>query len=203
MKIKKIVSIALVVVMVFSLSATAFAATEDSITVNGTIQNTNTTDPNTPGTSTDAYDVTFTTTVYWWVTQANPTAVVDGTSTGPGAVNNIIKNESSSDLKVSFVDFVVVSASQADVTAAVSNGLTLFLTGNLTAGIGGVGSQDLASGYTPSAAIPYESVAGTPIKLLPGTANQWTYGFTGTYSGSLSTTALTPQYTMTLEFDWA
>lgn len=191
---KKILSIVIVLALVFTLSVSAFA-TPGEVTVNGHIQNTLETDPtidpvgdpSNPG----SYDVTFTSTVHWWVTEASYPSVKNGNASGlDDSVQNVIQNNSTSGtaIKVSLNSFTGDT-----VAASIASKLTLNLTGALAAN--GAGSINLASDYI--------GTTNYTANLDPGTANAWTYGFNGTYTGTLSTTAVTPQYTMTLGFSFA
>lgn len=189
---KKLLSLALAVVMIFALSITALAATQGDVDVEGHIgiQSDPIIGPDDP---TDplynTYNVTFSTAVHWWVTEAAPTTVVDGDSIGPGSASNRIENRSSG----TTID-VTLDAFTPGVTAdnaAVDPFLTLSLTGDLAM----TGSPDLVAagaGYTG----PYTYTSS----LLYGAGNAWTYGFTGTYSGTLTTAGYAPVYTMTLGF---
>lgn len=180
---KRTLSIILALVLLFSLSLTAFATTSSNVDVNGHIgtQGDPSVDPTDP-----TYDIVLSTSVHWWVTQNNPGVIVDGTSSGPGTVNNLIRNnKNGTTINVTFDEFALVAGDAEDV----ADDLTLFLTGDLAED--DVGDEDLSNGYS-STSIPYTT------QLIYGT--DWTFGFTGTYSGELATTMLAPAYTMTLGF---
>jgi len=199
---KKFLGILLALTMVFSLSVTAFAADGD-VDVNGNIKLQDPAldpggDPDHPGTdpSGRTYDVTFTTTVYWWVTEAtfNGTDydVVDGNASGPATVSNKIQNNNTTtgnDIAVSFKSFTLTNT--AATTLGASGDLALYLTGDLAAD--GIGSQDLANGYSTATPYTADLVNGTP----------WTFGFDGTYSGAPTSTGIAPTYKITLAFTWA
>ena len=181
---KKAIGILIAAAMILSLSLTAVAATGD-VMVNGHI-----------GTSGDpsTYDITYTTAVHWWVTQAAPTTVVDGDSIGPNPsmVNKIENNNTATQIKVSLNSFNLINGDATDST--MQSYLTLFLTGDLAAD--GVDVIELsATGYIGPT---------TYTALLNGGAgNEWAYGFTGTYGAPTLTTRYAPQYTMNLGFAFA
>lgn len=187
---KKILSTILAIAMAFILPLTAFAATSGDVDVYGHI-GVGSLDP------TLQVDVTFDTTVHWWVTPASYAStpnVLDGDSSGPTtAMPNQIVNNSAADMNVSFISFVGTNTD----AATVASNLTLFLTGDL--GADGMNSNDLAGDY--SLATPY-----TALLTSSGTATDtWNYGFEGQYlapGGTLSGVSLTPQYQLTLEFSF-
>jgi len=194
---KKFLGILLALTMVFSLSVTAFAADGD-VDVNGTIKLQDPVldpggDPTNPGTDPNGrtYDVTFTTTVYWWVTESTYNGtdydVVDGNASGPATVSNQITNNNTAEtINVSFKSFEGTNTAAA--TLGASGDLELYLTGDLAAD--GIGSQDLAADYTTATPYTATLVNGTP----------WSFGFTGTYAGTPSSTAISPTYVLTLGF---
>ena len=180
---KKTISIFLAMAMVLSPSLSVLAAT-GNVAVDGHIGTVG--DPG-------SYDMTYTTAVHWWVTQASPTAVVDGDSSGPNAavVNKIENNNTATEIKVSLVSFDPVAG---DATNATLQGyLTLNLTGALANN--GVGSINLSTGYTGPT--NYTNL------LAGGAANAWTFGFGGTYAAPTLTTSYAPAYTMALGFEFA
>lgn len=189
---KKTIGIVLIIALILSLSVSAFAAS-GNVTVAGHIGTTgepDVEDPSVPGT----YEITYTTAVHWWVTQANPTTVVDGDSSGPNpsVVNKIQNNNTATQIKVSLDSFNLVSGDATDAT--MQSYLTLNLTGDLTA-TDDAEDIDLSAGY-----------AGTTCysdTLDGGEMNAWTYGFGGSYDASTLTKSYSPQYTMTLGFAFA
>lgn len=190
---KKVLSIILALVLSSSLSVTALAEKDGNVTVVGLIQNTKTDDPTVdpdgdtanPG----SYDITYDTTVNWYVTENSYPAVWNDKETNPSNPNKIQNNSTSGTaVRVSLNEFTGDS-----VAASIASKLTLNLTGDLAAG--GMGSTNLASDYIDT--------MNYPAPLNPGTANAWKYGFSGSYSGTLSTTALEPKYTMVLGFSFA
>lgn len=183
---KKAISILLTMAMILALSVSAVAASTGNVTVDGHIGTTG--DP-TPG-----FDITFTTGVYWWVTQAAPTTVVDGDSSGPNpsVVNMIENNAAATQIEVSFDAFALANADANNATMQAA--LILNLTGALSADT--VGILDLSTGYS-APSITYTAL------LDSGPTNVWKYGFGGTYSAPLSATPYIPQYTMTLGFAFA
>lgn len=194
---KKFLCILLSLIMVPSITAVPVLAADGDVDVNGNII---LQDP-TIGSGTDSngrsYDVTFTTTVYWWVTEdtfnGTDYDVVDGNASGPATVTNSITNNNTTtgnDIAVSFKSFALTNT--AATTLGASGDLALYLTGDLANN--GIGTQDLANGYVPETPITFTAnlVNGTP----------WTFGFTGTYSGMPTSAGLTPTYRITLGFSW-
>ena len=191
---KKAIGILLTMVMILSLSLPAFAASGD-VTVDGHIGTSGnpSTDPGGDPSAPGSYDITYSTTVHWWVTQDNPTTVVDGDSSGPNSsvVNKIQNNNTATEIKVSLNSFELMPGDATDTT--MQDYLTLNLKGDLAAD--GVGSIDLSVGYTGPT---------TYTALLEGgAANAWTYGFGGIYGAPTLTTSYAPQYTMNLGFAFA
>lgn len=190
---KKFISIMLTLVLLSSLSLTVLAENTGNVTVNGSLQNTKTGDPSIdPGGDPEnpgAYDITFDTSVNWYVTENSYPAVWNGVTTNPSNPNKIQNNSTSGTaVKVSLNKFT------GDSTAAsIASKLTLNLTGDLAAD--GMGSTNLASDYN--------GTTNYTAALNPGTSNAWTYGFSGSYSGTLSTTAVTPTYIMILGFSFS
>lgn len=193
---KKFICILLSLIMVLSLTVISVLAADGEVEVNGNII---LQDP-TIGSDTDpngrTYDVTFGTTVYWWVTEAtfNGTNynVVDGNSSGPNTtvLNKIVNNAAGNDIRVSLKSFTLTNTAAS--TLGASGDLTLYLTGDLANN--GIGTQDLANGYVPESPVTYTAdlVNGTP----------WVFGFTGTYYGTPTSAGLTPTYRITLGFSW-
>lgn len=179
---KKVVCIVFALVLVFSLSINTFAA-DGSVTVNGSLQNMETDDPTVGGDGT--FDVTIPTSVYWYVTNTSYPNIVDGNATGPATVTNSISNNSTTGAgyKVALVSFTGDAAA-----TSIASQLTLNLTGDLAND--GVGAINLSGGYSTRTEYTTPLAAATP----------WTFGFAGTFSGPLSTTAIRPAYTMTLNF---
>lgn len=177
---KTAIGIILVTAMVLSLSVSAFAATGD-VSVDGHI--------GTIG-EPSSYDITYTTAVHWWVTQADPSHVVDGDSVGPNSsvTNTIQNNNTATQVKVSLDSFNLMPGDATNAT--MQNHLTLTLTGDLAAN--GVDTIDISTGY----AGPTNYTA----LLNGGAANAWTYGFSGTYNASTLTMSYAPKYTMALGF---
>jgi len=198
MKIKKILSVMMAAALAFTCSIPVFASAAGNVDVTGHIgTNGNPTvdpggDPTTPGTDPggNTYDVTFNTSVHWWVTQTSYPNVVDGDASGPNAtvVNAIQNNNAAVDVNVSFDSFT------GDTVAnTVDPDLTLYLTGDLAAD--SVGAIDLSGDYAgPSIAYTAPLVNGT----------NWTYGFSGQYTPASASvnTSYTPAYTMTLGFSF-
>lgn len=185
---KTTISIVLAITMVLSLSVSVFATT-GNVTVDGHIGTTGAPTTGPDGT----YDITYTTAVHWWVTQANPTTVVNGDSTGPNSsvVNKIQNNNTATQVKVSLDSFDLIAG---DATNSTMQGyLTLNLTGALAAD--NAGTFDLSTGYT--------GTTNYTALLNGGASNAWEYGFGGSYSASTLTTSYAPQYTMTLGFAFA
>ena len=199
MKMKKLLSAMMAVTLALTCSITAFASATGNVDVTGHIGTSgNPTidpggDPTNPGTDPGTggtYDVTFSSSVHWWVTQTSYPNVVNGDAAGANAsvVNAIQNNNSAADVNVSFDSFVGDSAANT-----VDPDLTLFLTDDLAAD--GVGSIDLSGDYTGS------SIAYT-APLQNGTS--WTFGFSGQYTPATGNvnTSYTPAYTMTLGFSF-
>jgi hypothetical protein len=182
---KKILSIILTVVMIFSLSIVVFAEVGD-VDVTGHIGEEPIVDPD-PDPD-DDYDITFTSSVHWWVTASGTGNVVNGNSIGPkvSQINSIVNNAASGeDIKVSFVSFVGDA-----IASGIADDLTLNLTGDLANDT--VSAINLSGDYTGKI-IPYSA------PLVKGT--DWTFGFAGTYSGTFPPAAtINPSYTMTLGF---
>lgn len=196
---KKILSIVLVLTMVFSLTISAYAATGD-VDVYGTIVLQDPKidpggDPSNPGSDPEtgrAYDVTYHTAVYWWVTEETYNGtdydVVDGDAYGPDEdVVNEIQSNIEDDIYVSFIGFA------GDTVAdGIADDLELYLTKDLAKD--GVEVLELSGGYEDGA-IAYED----PLEY----GINWEFGFTGSYDGAPTATAISPTYTMTLGFSFA
>lgn len=182
---KKTIGILLAMAMILSLSISAFAQSGD-VTVKGHIGTLG--DPNIGPDGT--YDITYNTAVHWWVTQANPTTVVNGDSNGPDAtvVNRIQNNNTATRIAVSLDSFNLKAGDAEDTT--MQGYLTLNLTGDLAEGA--MAATDISTGYTG----PFNYTA----TLDGGSENAWKYGFGGTYNAPVLTTSYAPQYTMTLGF---
>lgn len=185
---KKAIGILLTMAMILSLPLSAFAAAGD-VTVNGHIGTTGE-----PGVGPDGnYDITYSTAVHWWVTQANPTLVVNGDAGGPNdaVVNKVQNNNTATQIQVSLNSFNLIPGDATDPT--MQSHLTLNLTGDLAAD--NVGSIELSTGYAGTT---------TYTSLLDGGAEKaWTYGFSGTYGAPTLTASYEPEYTMTLGFKFA
>lgn len=197
MKMKKILSVMMAAALTLTCAIPAFASSNVDVTghigTNGNPTIDPGGDPSTPGTDPGtggAYDVTFNSSVHWWVTQTSYPNVVNGDASGANAsvVNAIQNNNTAADVNVSFDSFIGDT-----VAGTVDPDLTLFLTGDLAAD--GVGAIDLSGDYTGT------SIAYTAA-LQSGT--NWSFGFNGQYtpaSGSVNT-SYTPGYTMTLGFSF-
>lgn len=190
---KKLLSILLALTMLLCLSAAAFAASEGEVTVNGTIQNTRTDNPAVPDDPDDpdpgeTYDITWTATVEWYVTQNSyPEVWNTATDTNEDDPYEITNHNESSLIEVTFVSFEGTNQDAWDLADAGT--LTLNLTGDLAL----TGDPDLSGDYDTE--VTYEAL------MDPG--DVWAYGFSGEYSAPLSTTAIEPTYTMTLSFAFA
>ena len=178
MKTKKLLSIAAAVLMVCSLSTTAFAANDadGTVPVDGYIGfDQATTDPST------VISISYSTGgVEWAVTDAsNPAGTVL-------AGNYTLTNNSTAnvDLTVTLKSFTLTSAANT----LPASGLTLNLTGDL--GANGIGQNIGAGAYTNTTAYTAK---------LTHTA-VWTYSFGGSYTGPIPTTPLQPTYSMVLNF---
>lgn len=178
---KKTISILLTMAMVLSLPLSVFAGSEGNVTVYGHI--------GTHGDPSDTYDITFSTDVYWWVTQAAPGKIVNGDSYGPNdaAVNFIKNNIATTEIVVSLNSFNLEDGDARNTD--MQNNLELYLTGALAEDE--MASENLNKGY--------DGITTYTKLLYGGDAKQWTYGFAGTYDAKL-TKRYTPQYTMTLGF---
>lgn len=187
---KKILSIAIALVLVASMSVVAFAANVETyghIGVSGepTIEPEG--DPDNPDTN---YDLTFSATVHWYVTQTSYPNVINGDANGPDdAVSNKIVNNSAANVEVKFVSFAGSDEDNNDVAATVAPNLTLNLTGNLAI----PSNPDLSSGYTEGHTYRDELEADST----------WTYGFTGEYTAANVNASYAPQYTMVLGFSFS
>ncbi|MGL5437287.1 MAG: hypothetical protein ACRDBO_18235 [Lachnospiraceae bacterium] len=185
---KKLLGIVLTLVLSSSLSVTALAESSGNVTVNGSIQITRENPSIDPGGDTSnpgAYDITFDATVNWYVTENSHPAVWNGLATNPSNPNKIQNNSTGTAVNVSLKGFTGDS-----VASSIASQLTLNLTGDLAAN--GMGSTNLATDYS--------GTTNYTAALQPEAT--WTYGFSGSYSGTLSTTAVTPTYTMTLGFSF-
>lgn len=182
---KKILCVILTLVMLFAMAVPAMA-TDGNVDVNGTIQNTDNTPP-TVGVD-NTFKVTIPTAASWYVTNVsypNVSNTITGTGISETGTNTITNNSTTGTAyEVSFVSFTTANAA----ATAVASSLTLNLTGNLAAD--GIGSQNLSAGYSTATTYTADLIPGTP----------WAFGFSGTYTGTLSTTALLPTYVMTLGF---
>lgn len=190
---KKIISIILTMVLILSLSVTAFAVDSD-VSVNGAIgvQDNPRIDPVGDPTSPDGtYDLTFATAAYWYVTQNTYPNVVNGTSAGPDDLHdNLIINNSAADITVGFNSFTPDS-----VGLTIESDLVLNLTGDLDAD--DIMGENISAGWTT----PFTYTNKLEAK------DTWEYGFTGQYTLPSGTTSLNgisynPVYTMNLEFSF-
>lgn len=183
---KKLLSFAMVLTLIFTLPLTTFAASDVDVTGHIGTNGSPTIDPgeNTDDPDSD-YDLTFSSGVHWWVTQTSYPNVVNGDATGPvsGFLNKIINN-SAADIKVGFVSFALANTDASTVASA----LELYLTDDLAGD--GMGTNDLANGY--NTALSYSACLAAN-----GT---WEYGFDGQFHAANVNTSYTPQYSMTLSF---
>jgi len=186
---KKTICIIVASVLVFGLSISAFAETTGDIDVTGHIGTSGdpTIDPDADPDAPDSdYDLTFSTSVHWWVTQITYPNIVNGTASGPdSSVSNKIVNNSAADIDVSLVSFTGDSVAQS-----IASNLTLYLTGNLAAD--SMGTTNIAGDYTGPLAYTAPLAADSA----------WTYGFSGQYTAGSVNTSYTPAYVMTLGFEF-
>lgn len=187
---KKIISLGLAAVMVLTMSLGVFAApTAGNVPVDGTIQNTSSGGPSVGPANT--FDVQIPTSVSFYVTQNTYPAVFNvDAATDTLNPNSIINNNTMGlTYKMCLTNFAASGGGAAD-SATVASDLTLNLTGDLAAApMTGI---DLSGGATNSTYYTGALVSGTP----------WTFGFTGTYTNTLTTTGYFPTYTMDLDIDF-
>ncbi|WP_430609659.1 hypothetical protein [Enterococcus sp. DIV0876] len=135
------------------------------------------------------YNITVPASVSWFVTEEGQTGPnvfevwnrpVGGNVANP---NRIVNQSSLAQYHVTMTEFNQVSSSDA---AIVAPDLELFLTGALS-----LGNQNLSEGY----------VNTNPYPALFDAEDEWYFGFSGEYTTNLTTTELSPRYTMKLHFD--
>lgn len=187
---KKIISLGLAAIMVLTMSIGVFAApTVGNVPVAGTIQNTSSGGPSVGPANT--FDVQIPSGVQFWVTQNTYPAVfnVDAAADTPNPNSIINNNTGGLTYKMCLTNFAASGAGAA-AAATVASDLTLNLTGDLAAApLTGV---NLSGGYTNATYYTGTLVQGTP----------WTFGFTGSYANTLSTTGYFPTYTLDLDIDF-
>lgn len=185
---KKTISIFMAFLMVLSFPVFAYAGS-GNVEVNGHIGVLGdlTIDPDGNGGGT--YDITYSASVHWWVTQDDSNAVVNGTAAGPADVVNIIQNNNTAvDVKVSLDSFVPQPGDAKDT--AMQDNLILELTGDLAADE--MNTVNLTDGY--------DGPKNYTKNLEGGPENAWVYGFGGSYKAKKLTKSFSPKYTMTLGF---